>query len=168
MWGICGIVRFDGAIVSPAPVQAMMTSLAHRGRDDEGMWLDRGVGLGHRRLAIIDLSGGHQPMSNEDDHIHVVLNGMIYNYQEFRRELLQAGHSFRTKSDTEILVHAFPPIANSRHRRMLLRFELESSSQDTRISFYEHGQRSHALVARLLAGLSNKGGPLFCHLGFRD
>jgi asparagine synthase (glutamine-hydrolysing) len=116
MWGICGIVRFDGAIVSPAPVQAMMTSLAHRGRDDEGMWLDRGVGLGHRRLAIIDLSGGHQPMSNEADHIHVVLNGMIYNYQEFRRELLQAGHSFRTKSDTEILVHAFPPIANSRHR----------------------------------------------------
>src|SRR5262245_45288535 len=106
MCGICGIVRFDGSVVAEAPVQAMMTALAHRGPDDEGMWLDGGVGLGHRRLAVIDLAGGHQPMSNEDDRVQVVFNGMIYNYQELRRELLHAGHSFRTKSDTEILVHA--------------------------------------------------------------
>jgi asparagine synthase (glutamine-hydrolysing) len=107
MCGICGIVRFDGSVVAIEQVQAMMTSLAHRGPDDDGMWLDRGVGLGHRRLAIIDLAGGHQPMSNENDRIQVVFNGMIYNYQELRRDLLHAGHTFRTKSDTEVLVHAY-------------------------------------------------------------
>jgi len=107
MCGICGIVRFDGSVVAVPQVQAMMAALAHRGPDDEGMWLDRGVGLGHRRLAIIDLAGGRQPMSNEDDRIQVVFNGMIYNYQELRRDLLDAGHSFRTKSDTEVLVHGY-------------------------------------------------------------
>lgn len=107
MCGICGIVRFDGSVVEVEQVHAMMTCLAHRGPDDEGLWLDGPVGLGHRRLAIIDLAHGRQPMTNEDQRVHVIFNGMIYNYLELRRELLDAGHAFRTRSDTEVLVHGY-------------------------------------------------------------
>jgi asparagine synthase (glutamine-hydrolysing) len=107
MCGICGIVHFDGTVVEAEPVQAMMDRLVHRGPDDEGVWRDGLVGLGHRRLAIIDPTHGRQPMTNEDGRIAVVFNGMIYNYRDLRRALLAAGHLFRTESDTEILVHGY-------------------------------------------------------------
>ena len=81
--------------------------MVHRGPDDEGVYLADGVALGHRRLSIIDLSKGHQPVSNEDGTVWIVFNGEIYNYQELRRQLEQNGHTFRTDSDTETIVHLY-------------------------------------------------------------
>src|SRR5690349_25017473 len=107
MCGICGIVTFDGQIVSERQVEAMNDTLAHRGPDDAGVFLQPGVGLGHRRLSIIDVAGGHQPLSNEDGTVWVLLNGEIYNYQEIRERLLGHGHRFTTKSDTEAIAHLY-------------------------------------------------------------
>ena len=85
----------------------MAGALEHRGPDDEGFYCDDSVGLGSRRLSIIDLEGGAQPIANEDGTIHVVLNGEIYNYRELRKGLQEAGHRFKTRSDTEVLVHLY-------------------------------------------------------------
>jgi asparagine synthase (glutamine-hydrolysing) len=85
----------------------MCASLVHRGPDDEGTFADADVGLGMRRLSIIDVGGGHQPIYNEDETVVVVFNGEIYNYRELRAELEQRGHRFRTQSDTEVIVHAY-------------------------------------------------------------
>src|SRR5438105_9510702 len=85
----------------------MSATLAHRGPDSDGMFLDHGVGLAARRLSIIDLAGGDQPIGNEDGSIHVVQNGEIYNHEELRRELERAGHRFSTHCDTEVLVHLY-------------------------------------------------------------
>ncbi len=106
MCGICGIFHYGrDAGVSRPLVQAMATSLRHRGPDDEGLHLDGPIGLGFRRLAIIDLETGHQPLANEDGSRWVILNGEIYNYRELRSQLEKAGHRFRTRSDTETIVH---------------------------------------------------------------
>jgi asparagine synthase (glutamine-hydrolysing) len=85
----------------------MGDAIAHRGPDAEGFWSEPGVGLVHRRLSIIDLAGGDQPIANEDDSLQVIFNGEIYNFQELRRGLEAKGHRFRTKSDTEVLVHLY-------------------------------------------------------------
>jgi asparagine synthase (glutamine-hydrolysing) len=85
----------------------MIEVLYHRGPDDTGFFTDRGVGLGNARLSIIDIEGGHQPLSNENGTVHVTHNGEIYNYRQLRQELQQLGHQFRTKSDTEVIVHAY-------------------------------------------------------------
>jgi asparagine synthase (glutamine-hydrolysing) len=95
------------AVVSPALVKAMADTIAHRGPDDEGYYVSGQVGLGFRRLAIIDLKTGHQPLSNEDDTIWIVFNGEIYNYQELRELLLSKGHVFKTQTDTEVIVHLY-------------------------------------------------------------
>jgi asparagine synthase (glutamine-hydrolysing) len=108
MCGICGILEYDRQSDVPHElVHKMNQTMIHRGPDDGGVFTGRGIGLGHRRLSIIDLQGGHQPMSNEDDTIWVLLNGEIYNYPELRADLLQRGHVFKTKSDTEAVVHAY-------------------------------------------------------------
>ncbi|HVQ74697.1 MAG TPA: asparagine synthase (glutamine-hydrolyzing) [Candidatus Binatia bacterium] len=107
MCGICGVVRFDGAMVEVDALETMMARLAHRGPDDRGLWREGPVGLGHRRLAIIDLAHGRQPMANEDGRVQVVFNGMIYNYRELQQELAARGHRFRTACDTEVLVHGY-------------------------------------------------------------
>ncbi len=109
---MCGIVGIytDKGPVDPAVLEAMRDTLGHRGPDDAGIevWPEYGVGLGHRRLSIIDLSpGGHQPMSNEDGTVWTVYNGEIYNFREIRRQLEERGHSFRSQSDTEVIVHAY-------------------------------------------------------------
>ncbi len=107
MCGICGIASTRGA-VDRARLAAMSATLAHRGPDSDGSFLDGGVGLAARRLAIIDVHGGDQPITNEDGTCTVVQNGEIYNYATLRRELERAGHRFRTDhSDTEVLVHAY-------------------------------------------------------------
>lgn len=95
------------ASVSPELLKAMADTIAHRGPDDDGYYLNGPVALGFRRLAIIDLSGGHQPLSNEDGSVWIVFNGEIYNYQELRSLLLSKGHQFRTQSDTEVIVHLY-------------------------------------------------------------
>jgi asparagine synthase (glutamine-hydrolysing) len=108
MCGIAGIARFASAPSPEREVAAMIGSLVHRGPDDGGVFADGGVALGSRRLAVIDLSPhGHQPMSNEDGSVQVVFNGEIYNHLDLRSRLLAAGHAFRSRSDTEVLVHGF-------------------------------------------------------------
>jgi asparagine synthase (glutamine-hydrolysing) len=113
---MCGISGFVESSAAPAPfgrdaaftlVHRMCDVIRHRGPDDEGVWVDDGVALGMRRLSIIDLSTGHQPIHNEDRSVWIVFNGEIYNYRELRRELEAAGHRFYTSTDTEVIVHAY-------------------------------------------------------------
>ncbi len=109
MCAIVGLVRRDGGI-DAAALSAMRDTMAHRGPDDAGLHIstDRTVGLGHRRLSIIDLSAaGHQPMTNEDGSIWLVFNGEIYNFQTLRRELIAAGHTFHSTTDSEVILHAY-------------------------------------------------------------
>jgi asparagine synthase (glutamine-hydrolysing) len=108
MCGICGIAAFDPArTIDPARVKSMADSIRHRGPDDEGIHAGGQAVLGHRRLSIIDLSSGHQPISNEDGSVWIVFNGEIYNYRELRQDLLSKGHRFSTNSDTEVIVHLY-------------------------------------------------------------
>lgn len=107
MCGICGVIGLAQPGQAEALVRRMMSKLEHRGPDDEGVLLDPGLALGMRRLSIIDLPGGHQPIFNEDGSVAVVFNGEIYNFQDLRRKLERAGHHFRTASDTEVIVHAY-------------------------------------------------------------
>jgi len=109
MCGITGIYYFDkDRIVDPALVNAMSKALAHRGPDDEGIFLDKNVGLGFRRLSIIDLSpSGHQPMCNEDGTVWIIFNGEIYNFRELRPMLEKKGHRFKSGTDTETIIHAY-------------------------------------------------------------
>ena len=108
MCGICGKLNFDrDNEVSQPLLKAMADSIAHRGPDDDGYYFAGQIGLGFRRLSIIDLAGGHQPLSNEDGTLWIVFNGEIYNYQDLREDLLKKGHVFRTKSDTETIVHLY-------------------------------------------------------------
>lgn len=108
MCGICGYIHLDKTKrPQEAVLKEMMSTLAPRGPDDEGVFIDRNVALGHRRLSIIDLGTGHQPMLNEDNSIAIVYNGEIYNFQELREALLKKGHRFLTHSDTEVIIHAY-------------------------------------------------------------
>jgi asparagine synthase (glutamine-hydrolysing) len=107
MCGICGLVALDGSEVDATPLAAMSESLRHRGPDSEGSVIDGPVALAARRLSIIDLEGGDQPVGNEDGSVKVVQNGEIYNYRELRAGLERRGHRFSTQSDTEVLVHLY-------------------------------------------------------------
>ncbi|MGZ3621872.1 MAG: asparagine synthase (glutamine-hydrolyzing) [Ktedonobacteraceae bacterium] len=108
MCGICGIYNAQsGEPVSTELLAHMTNSISHRGPDDSGSYLDGPSGLGFARLSIIDLSGGHQPMSNETGDIWLVFNGEIWNYKDLRKELIEKGHYFRTNSDSETIVHAY-------------------------------------------------------------
>ena len=127
MCGICGIYNFgSGAPVSRPSLESATRALAHRGPDDEGFHVDGSVGLGNRRLSIIDLPGGHQPVSNEDGAIWVTFNGEIYNYRELRKDLLSRGHRLRTESDTETIVHLYEDFGTEcvKHLRGIFSFAL--------------------------------------------
>jgi asparagine synthase (glutamine-hydrolysing) len=106
--GIVGIVGLDPAgHVDRQRLERMRDVLAHRGPDGEGIWLEGPVGLGHRRLAIIDVDGGAQPIANEDERVWLTYNGEIYNHAELRRRLERRGHRFRTRCDSEVIVHLY-------------------------------------------------------------
>jgi asparagine synthase (glutamine-hydrolysing) len=107
MCGIAGMVSFDNRPFQRRDLEAMTHALTHRGPDQDGFHMEPGVGLGHRRLSIIDLGGGRQPIFNEDGTVAVVFNGEIFNYIELRDTLRKRGHRFATESDTEVLVHAY-------------------------------------------------------------
>src|SRR5688572_29475401 len=107
MCGIAGIVNPAGRAASHEELQRMCAAMIHRGPDDEGVYLNGEVGLGMRRLKIIDLETGNQPLRNEDGSVWVVLNGEIYNFKELRRDLEQRGHVFYTGTDTEVIVHLY-------------------------------------------------------------
>lgn len=111
MCGIAGVIYAErDRPVNPSVLQAMSDQIAHRGPDSEGFLIEPGIGLAHRRLSIIDIAGGQQPLGNETGSVQTVFNGEIYNFQNLRRELLALGHRFQTQSDTEILVHLYEEI----------------------------------------------------------
>lgn len=105
MCGICGKVNLAG--VRQNDVQVMMDAITHRGPDGQGLYRNGVVGFGHRRLSIIDLHTGAQPLSNEDGTVWITFNGEIYNYRELHKRLTQLGHRFRTQTDTEVIVHLY-------------------------------------------------------------
>ncbi len=108
MCGICGIYNFGTlAPAAEAALARAMSAMRHRGPDDNGSYLDGELGLGNCRLSIIDLPGGHQPISNEDETLWITFNGEIYNYRELRPELESRGHRFRTSTDTEVILHLY-------------------------------------------------------------
>jgi asparagine synthase (glutamine-hydrolysing) len=108
MCGICGQYYFkEKHPVSIETIKRMTDSMTHRGPDDEGYHISESIGLGFRRLSIIDLSGGHQPMSDQEKSVWVIFNGEIYNFPELKKELEGYGYIFKTKSDTEVIVHGY-------------------------------------------------------------
>lgn len=108
MCGIAGQFNFERLEpVDPGTIRLMADSIAHRGPDDQGYFVAGPIGLGFRRLSIIDLAGGHQPMADADETVWVIFNGEIYNFKELRTELERCGHIFRTDSDTEVIVHGY-------------------------------------------------------------
>lgn len=108
MCGICGQVKISSdEPVDQEVIRRIARTMFHRGPDDDGYFFDRSLGFGFRRLSIIDLSGGHQPMSDAEESVWLVFNGEIYNYQELRAELEGNGHKFRTHSDTEVIIHGY-------------------------------------------------------------
>src|SRR3546814_19421419 len=123
MCGLVGIFESrDRRAIDRRLLEAMTDSLAHRGPDGEGFHLAEGIGLGHRRLSIIDLAGGQQPMYNEDRSVSVVYNGEIYNFKDLARDLRDLGHVFRNVRATEVIVHdrnAWGPDSVRPFRRML-------------------------------------------------
>jgi len=106
MCGITGLVRYRDS-VNKEEVARMTSVLTHRGPDGFGLWCQNGVGIGHRRLSIIDIESGRQPMSNEIDTIWITYNGELYNYKELRDDLICFGHTFKSRSDTEVIIHAY-------------------------------------------------------------
>ncbi|TLY22007.1 MAG: asparagine synthetase B, partial [Nitrospirae bacterium] len=108
MCAIVGIIKLDPRErVEESRLVRMRDVLRHRGPDGEGLWIEGPVGLGHRRLAIVDVAGGHQPMANEDETVWIVFNGEIYNHAAIRPELEACGHRYRTRSDTETILHLY-------------------------------------------------------------
>ncbi|HEX7057797.1 MAG TPA: asparagine synthase (glutamine-hydrolyzing) [Bacilli bacterium] len=107
MCGIAGIVTYDKSEPSSEQLKRMTDAIAHRGPDDSGFFRESGVGLGFRRLSIIDLAGGQQPMTNEDSTLWLVFNGEIYNFPELRRALTEKGHRFKTQCDSEVVLHSY-------------------------------------------------------------
>ena len=120
------MMRWDGSGVEPVQLDAMATAIAHRGPDGAGSRIWPGVGLSHRRLAIIDLEAGGQPMGNEDGSVWITFNGEVYNYRALRDELSAAGHQFTTASDTEVIIHAYEQWGDAcvRHLRGMFGFAI--------------------------------------------
>jgi asparagine synthase (glutamine-hydrolysing) len=119
MCGITGVLKFaDNARVETSVVRRMCDVMAHRGPDDDGIYTDGPVGIGMRRLSIIDLTTGHQPISNEDETLWVVFNGEIYNHAELREQLLGRGHRYKTHSDTETIIHLYEEYGRDCVRRL--------------------------------------------------
>jgi asparagine synthase (glutamine-hydrolysing) len=127
MCGIAGVVKFaNNAEVDGAVLRRMCAAMVHRGPDDEGVYLGGRVGLGMRRLSIIDLATGHQPISNEDETVWIVFNGEIYNHAALRERLRARGHRYTTQSDTETIIHAYEEYGRDcvRHLRGMFAFAI--------------------------------------------
>ena len=105
---MCGICGFTGEIIDRDDTIKKMTEvITHRGPDSDGFFADNSISMGFRRLSIIDLDAGHQPIYNEDKSLVLTFNGEIYNYKEIRKELIEKGHRFYTETDSEVLIHGF-------------------------------------------------------------
>lgn len=115
---MCGIAGFFG-FEDKELIKKMLDSIYHRGPDDHGIFIDKNASIGNRRLSIIDVSGGHQPMHNEDETVFVVFNGAIYNFPELKLELEKKGHGFYSNCDTEVLVHLYEEYGNDLSKKLL-------------------------------------------------
>lgn len=126
MCGILGVYYSDNRQVNRALLSRMNATMTHRGPDGDGFYFEPGIGLAHRRLSIIDLAGGKQPLCNEDGRVWITFNGEIYNFQELRKELETSGHRFSTDSDTEVIVHAYEEFGDScvEHLRGMFAFAI--------------------------------------------
>ena len=121
MCGIAGITNFSGQTPSEDLLKLMTDVIEHRGPDGSGAYISGGIAFGHRRLSIIDLAGGHQPMTTSDDRVTITYNGEIYNFPELREELKALGYQFKTSGDTEVILqayHAWGPKSVERIRGM--------------------------------------------------
>ena len=171
---MCGITGFVGRARLPdaqATVERMTATLVHRGPDDQGTYVDRGTALGVRRLCVIDLETGHQPVSNEDGTVWVVLNGEIYNFQALRDRFRQLGHVFRTRSDTEVIVHAYEVYGEGcvSHLDGMFAFAIWDSRQNTLLLardrlgekplYYHAGQEAFVFGSELRALLPHPAVP---------
>lgn len=107
MCGICGIFNLDGSPVNASVIRKMNDTMIHRGPDGDGVFVSNNIGFGHRRLSIIDLSTGDQPMSSSDGQVTIAFNGEIYNFKDLKSRLESKGHSFKTQSDTEVIIYAY-------------------------------------------------------------
>src|SRR5581483_11762321 len=127
MCGIAGVLHFSSEKpVNPGVLRQMCAAMAHRGPDDDGFYVQGQVGLGMRRLSIVDLSTGHQPITNEDETCFIVFNGEIYNHATLRKDLQARGHRYRTQSDTETIVHLYEEYGRDcvRHLRGMFAFAI--------------------------------------------
>ena len=169
MCGICGKINLDNKPVAEPLLRKMALSLEHRGPDDEGVYINGNVGLGHRRLSIIDLSpAGHQPMSNEDGTVWIVYNGEIYNFRELREDLLKKGHYFRSGSDTETIIHLYEDhgVDCLKYLRGMFAFAIWDSKNETlflardRVGkkplFYWHTPETFVFASEIKAMLQDK------------
>ncbi len=143
MCGITGIVNFNSSsVINKEQLKQMTESLTHRGPDDDGIFINEGktVGLGHRRLSIIDLSSGHQPMANRTGEIWIVFNGEIYNYPELKKELQQKGSNFNTNSDTEVIINLYEKYGEKEFHRLngIFAFAIYDSRNNTIILARDH------------------------------
>src|SRR3974390_1695850 len=134
MCGVAGFVLLDQK-AEPALVRAMCDRIRHRGPDDEGYYTDGACALGIRRLSIIDLSGGSQPIANEDRSLWLVFNGEIFNYLELRSELESCGHQFRTSSDTEVILHLYEDLGPAALQKLNGQFAIALWDSNTRRLF---------------------------------
>lgn len=138
MCGIAGVAGSSDQIIDAAEVHRMCETIIHRGPDDEGIYAKGPVGLGMRRLSIIDIAGGHQPIHNEDKSVWIVFNGEIYNFPELRRELEHKGHKFYTNTDTEAIVHLYEDLGADCVKKLRGMFGM---------ALYDE-RRQHLLLAR--------------------
>ena len=155
MCGITGIVAPDGR----ETIVEMTRALSHRGPDEEGFYRDDRIALGQRRLSIVDLNGGRQPISNESDTLQLICNGEIYNSPQLRQDLIRAGHTFKTATDVEVILHLYEErgdetvralegmfafaLWDGRRRRLLLARDRTGKKP----LFYHHGRRAFAFAS---------------------
>src|SRR5579884_1083521 len=118
MCGIAGIISQDSTALRTLALERMTETLSHRGPDEHGLHIEGSAALGHARLSIIDLAGGHQPMQLHDGRLWITFNGEIFNYIELRQELEQKGHKFVTRSDTEVILHLYQEYGTDFVQRM--------------------------------------------------
>ena len=170
MCGICGILRFDAASrVERDSLEGMNQRIVHRGPDDAGFYLQGNVGLAMRRLSIIDVQSGHQPISNEDGSIWIVYNGEIYNHQELRQDLEKRGHHYRTRSDTETVIHLYEEYGRDcvKHLRGMFAFVIWDTRSKTLFAardrlgikpfYYLHDQEKFLFGSEIKALLAYPG-----------
>jgi asparagine synthase (glutamine-hydrolysing) len=170
MCGICGLLHFDPSVpVNAAALRAMNQQLVHRGPDDEGFYVSGSVGLAMRRLSIIDLQTGQQPVTNEDQTIWLVYNGEIYNHGELRTRLEASGHRFQSKSDTETIVHLYEEYGSESvsHLRGMFAFALWDSNKrqlflardrlGIKPLYYLHSKKTFLFASEIKALLAHPG-----------